>query len=27
MKILEVDRSESAKMLYRIFSFGMQFAK
>jgi len=27
MKILEVDRSESAKMPYRKFSFGMQFAK
>jgi len=27
MKILEVDRSESAKMPYRKFIFGMQFAK
>jgi hypothetical protein len=26
MKILEVDRSESAKMPYRKFIFGMQFA-
>jgi len=27
MKILEVDRNESAKVPYRKFSFGMQFAK